>query len=57
MRGKYRFYGLVITAVCITVIEVVALIQKLDGQLFLSSLSALVGIFGYFLGRRGERHG
>lgn len=42
--------ALIWIATCITIIEVVALFRGIDGQLFMTTLSSLVGLFGYYIG-------
>jgi len=44
-----------IAIICITILEIMAMLCGIDGQLFLSTLAALSGVIGYFFGKkRGE---
>lgn len=49
---KDKTIGLIVIGSWIGVMEVVALLKDVNGQLLLTAISALVGIFGYFLGKR-----
>jgi len=49
---KDRTIGLVVIGSWIGIIEVVALFQGINGQIMISAIGGLVGIFGYFVGRR-----
>jgi len=46
-----------IAIICITILEIMAMLCGIDGQLFLSTLAALSGVIGYFFGKkRGEEN-
>jgi len=49
---KDKTIGLIVVVSWIGIIEVVALFQGIDGQIMISAIGGLVGIFGYFVGRR-----
>jgi len=47
--------GLIVIGSWIGAIELVALIQGINGQLLITAIGALVGIFGYFVGKKEEK--
>jgi len=49
---KDKTIGLIVIGSWIGIIEVVALLQEINGQIMISAIGGLVGIFGYFVGRR-----
>lgn len=51
---KDKTIGLIVIGSWIGVIEVVALFKDVNGQLLITAIGALVGIFGYFMGRREQ---
>ena len=38
--------------ICITLLEIMAILQGVDGQLFATVISILAGLCGYHVGRR-----
>lgn len=42
----------IVAILALALVEIVALIRGLDGQLFLTSIGAIFGIVGYSFGRR-----
>jgi len=49
---KDKTIGLIVIGSWIGIIEVVALLKGINGQIMISAIGGLVGIFGYFVGRR-----
>ena len=47
--------ALIWIASLIALVEIVALIKGLDGQLFLTAISTLGGLFGYYVGKVEEK--
>jgi len=46
-----------IAIICITILEIMAMLCGIDGQLFLSTLACLSGVLGYFFGKKkGEEN-
>ena len=46
-----RNFVVMVGIICITAIEVTALLTGLDGQLFLSSIAGISGLVGYMYGK------
>jgi len=59
MKLKSREFVLLIAICCITLLEAIALLRGIDGQLFatcVGAISAMVGyLFGVTLNERGDR--
>ena len=49
---KDKTIGLIVIGSWIGIIEVVALLKGINGQIMITAVGALVGIFGYFVGRK-----
>ena len=49
---KDKTIGLIVIGSWIGLIEAIALMQGMNGQLMITSVGALVGIFGYFIGKK-----
>lgn len=52
---KDKTIGLIVIGSWIGAIEIVALLQGVNGQLLITSIGALVGIFGYFIGKKDAK--
>ena len=53
MRDKW--IAVLWLASCITILEVFAMLQGIDGQLFSTAIASIVGLFGYALGKKEEK--
>ncbi len=51
VRFNVMFDRIVVLCVCVTVLEAIALLKNLDGQLLMCVVSSLTGVVGYGLGR------
>jgi len=51
MKGKV--IACVVGVICITAMEITALLKGIDGHLFSTSLASVTGLVGYLFGRRG----
>jgi len=46
---------LVIAILCLTILEIVALLMRVDGQLFATVISAIGAMVGYLFGKGTEK--
>jgi len=47
-----RTFLTVIAMICITILEIMAVLRGIDGQLFATVISILAGLGGYHIGRK-----